>query len=268
MSYILDALRRADAERERERGAVPGLHARTIPMGVPEPAAAPPQPTRRLLAVIVGALALLGLALWMWLRSSAPGSTPRAAAEQALAAPPAPSAASSAVLAPKTADTNVPAAAPAAPAAVAAASPPPPLVQIVPVPVPVPVPSSSSKSAPNPAVNPAANATPTAAQPAAGRSAASPAARAQPEDAPVAETPAPPERAVPLAQLPPELRRAWPPLVAGGSVYSESPGSRFVILNGQVVREGESPAPGITLERIGPKAAIFRWRDLRVELPL
>jgi general secretion pathway protein B len=263
MSYILDALRRADAERERERGAVPGLHARTIPMGVPEPAAAPPQPTRRLLAVIVGALALLGLALWLWLRSSAPGSTPLAAAEQALAAPPAPAAASSAALVPKTAGASVPA---AAPAAVAAASPPPPLVQIVPVPVPVP--GSPSKRVPNPAVNPAANATPTAAQPAAGRSAASPAARAQPEDAPVAETPAPPERAVPLAQLPPELRRAWPPLVAGGSVYSESPGSRFVILNGQVVREGESPAPGITLERIGPKAAIFRWRDLRVELPL
>ena len=35
-----------------------------------------------------------------------------------------------------------------------------------------------------------------------------------------------------------------------------------------VVREGESPVPGITPERIGPKTATFRWRDLRVELPL
>ena len=30
MSYILDALRRADNERERERGAVPGLHAQPV----------------------------------------------------------------------------------------------------------------------------------------------------------------------------------------------------------------------------------------------
>src|ERR1700754_1198526 len=38
MSYILDALRRADAERERERGAVPGLHARNMAADA-EPAA-------------------------------------------------------------------------------------------------------------------------------------------------------------------------------------------------------------------------------------
>ena len=31
MSYILDALRRAEADRERERGAVPGLHSPTLP---------------------------------------------------------------------------------------------------------------------------------------------------------------------------------------------------------------------------------------------
>ena len=32
MSYILEALRKADAERERERGAVPNLHAQLIPL--------------------------------------------------------------------------------------------------------------------------------------------------------------------------------------------------------------------------------------------
>ncbi|MFO1267813.1 MAG: hypothetical protein U1F67_14180 [Rubrivivax sp.] len=34
MSYILDALRRA--ESERERGQVPGLHAQPVPVGVGE----------------------------------------------------------------------------------------------------------------------------------------------------------------------------------------------------------------------------------------
>ena len=32
MSYILEALRRAESERERKRGGVPGLHARPVPM--------------------------------------------------------------------------------------------------------------------------------------------------------------------------------------------------------------------------------------------
>jgi len=36
MSYILEALRRAESERERKRGGVPGLHARPIPMPSPD----------------------------------------------------------------------------------------------------------------------------------------------------------------------------------------------------------------------------------------
>ena len=57
-------------------------------------------------------------------------------------------------------------------------------------------------------------------------------------------------------------------MVIGGSIWSESPASRFVIVNGQVVREGEAAAPGVLLERIGPKAAVLRWREWRIELPL
>jgi general secretion pathway protein B len=39
------------------------------------------------------------------------------------------------------------------------------------------------------------------------------------------------------------------------------------MINGQVVREGEAAAPGVTLERIGPKSAVLRFKDRRVELP-
>jgi general secretion pathway protein B len=70
-----------------------------------------------------------------------------------------------------------------------------------------------------------------------------------------------------LAQLSPEQRRDWPALAIGGAIYSDSPASRFILIAGQVVREGELAAPGVTLERIGPKTAVLRWRDLRVELP-
>ena len=54
----------------------------------------------------------------------------------------------------------------------------------------------------------------------------------------------------------------------GGSVWSESSLSRFVIINGQVVREGDTAAPGVTVDRIGPKAVWLRWRELRLELPI
>lgn len=71
-----------------------------------------------------------------------------------------------------------------------------------------------------------------------------------------------------MAQLSAEQRRELPPMVIGGSVWSDNAASRFVIVNGQVIREGETAAPGVTLERIAPKAATLRWRDLRIEMPL
>ena len=57
-------------------------------------------------------------------------------------------------------------------------------------------------------------------------------------------------------------------MVMGGSIWSDNASSRFVIINGQVVREGEQAAAGVTLERIAPKGATLRWRDLRIEVPL
>lgn len=70
MSYILDALKRADAERER--GHVPGLHSR----GTPAPAAGTTRPRRIRLPVAVGAIALLlAAATVFWLRDQAPVAT-------------------------------------------------------------------------------------------------------------------------------------------------------------------------------------------------
>jgi hypothetical protein len=40
-----------------------------------------------------------------------------------------------------------------------------------------------------------------------------------------------------------------------------------VILGGQVVREGETTADGVLVERITPKAVVLRWRDQRGSLP-
>ncbi|MCW5613298.1 MAG: general secretion pathway protein GspB [Rubrivivax sp.] len=76
------------------------------------------------------------------------------------------------------------------------------------------------------------------------------------------------EPPTPLAALPPELRRELPPLDIGGSVWSESPASRFVIINGQLVHEGQTAAPGVVVERIAQRSAVLRWRERRIELPL
>jgi general secretion pathway protein B len=73
-------------------------------------------------------------------------------------------------------------------------------------------------------------------------------------------------------ELPEPLRRELPPLAVNGAVYSPDAASRMLVLDGQVVREGQS-VPSATqgslvLERIGPKAATFSYKGQRFQLPL
>lgn len=218
MSYILEALRRSQAERER--GQVPGLNAQ--PGAV---AALPTQrdgvPWRWLLPAGLFGLAGVALLLWFWRTPAAP---PAVVATAALPVP-------------------------------AVAPPPAPLPIVVsapPLPVPAPMPAPVPAAAPAPA-GPGA----------AGRA---PAPAIAP--APAAPATAPTPRTVRLADLGAEQRRDLPPLSMGGSVWSESALSRFVIVNGQVVREGDTAAPGVVVDRIGPKAVWLRWRELRLEVPI
>lgn len=193
MSYILEALRRAEAERDRERGVVPGLHA--------QPASAPTAPPTRAwsragLMLLTGlALGVAGAVLLLGLHRPTP--LPAAVDQQ----PP--------VM--------------AAPASVEPprAVEPPPLAVV---------------SAP----------------PRLASATAAPAARTTP---------------LALADLPAELKPSWPALAISGAIYSDSPASRFIMVAGQVVREGEAAAPGVVVERIGPRSAVMRWKDLRVEVP-
>jgi general secretion pathway protein B len=82
MSYILDALRRADSERDR--GAVPSIHAQPVP--VPSPEDLPRRTTRPWVWLVVGlSLALLLVLLGMWMAGH---DTPAPAAVQAVVPPP------------------------------------------------------------------------------------------------------------------------------------------------------------------------------------
>ncbi len=286
MSYILDALRRAQAERER--GQVPGLHAQPG-LGATQrmrPASGTPSGRPAWVWALAGAgvVVLLLVPFLLLTRSPSPAQPAVAAAPTALpAAPP----------------TVLPAGVAAAPA-----PQPPPLV-VVAAPPPAPTLVTRNVTAGG-AVAPSATVTSAAALPA-GRSSATPPAAAAPRaaaseagpsaqavhspaqspaqspvpagqeaatasTAPLARTPVVPAAgATPPAALPAPLtaeqRRDWPPLAVGGSVWSDSASARFVILGGQLVREGETTADGVLVERITPKAVVLRWRDQRGSLP-
>lgn len=227
MSFILDALRRADAERERERGQLPDLHARSLSAH-----AAPNTPASGLpwpyVAVAAAALLLAVLALWLLLRASAPVPPPGPAANPAL--PESPTAATTA--------------APQVPASRPTASAPP----LLPPPGPAPV-AQASPPMPLPAEPPGSRPL-----------------TAKPVD-PVAAAPTVP--AVPV-QAPRPARQAEAPMPAlkvGGVMYAETPENRVLVINDQVLREGESVQPGLVLEHIGAKSAKLRWKDQVVEVP-
>ncbi len=77
-----------------------------------------------------------------------------------------------------------------------------------------------------------------------------------------------PEHVPLLTELPEDVRRLVPALKLGGLVYSAAPASRMVLVNGDIQREGSTVAPGLTLERIKPKSAVFSLRGQRFEVPL
>ena len=227
MSYILDALRRADSERERDRTAVPGLHAQPIAQVADDDDR--PGRSTPWIGIGLGVMVLL-LAVIAWTllsRDNAPEALPPAAPPPA-AAPPV-------------------AAVPAAPASAAQTPPPiaPPVVQAAP-PTPraaAPEPRRAAASAAKAAAKPT---------PATASAAASAPTQMQPVYA--------------QKDLPEEIRRALPQLSVGGSIYSESAANRFVIINGQLFHENDVLAPDLTLRQIKLKSAVLEFRGYRYEI--
>jgi general secretion pathway protein B len=226
MSYILEALRRAEADRERERGQVPGLHAQPLPIGGLSSAAG----GRRWLPWAGGGLLLLaGVGVGTWLAGG--GSHD--------AAPPLP---------------------PPAPAPVVAALPP---AEAVPAPVsapPQPVPPAGGDPMRSPPVGAASPYLPPMPPP--GTVTAPPARPAAP---PTVTSEAPVPR---VSELPDGVRRELPALSIGGSVYSDDPASRLVIVNGEVQHEGAKLTKDLVLEQIRPRELLLRFKGQRYRQPI
>ena len=198
MSYILDALRRA--ESERERGNVPGLHAHQVAL----PAAAQALSVRRRAALATAGVVVLSAAatgLWAW---------------RALVTQP----------------TSL--------------EQPAPLDAPLPT---VPLAATSVSSAP------------------VARVVAPRLTQTNPEIAQVAKADLLVVSTVPmLNELPEDIRGQIPPLVVNGTVYSDNPAQRLLLLNGQVLSQGSLAATDVTLERIGAKHSEFNFRGTRFRL--
>ncbi len=229
MSYILDALRRADAERRR--GQAPALQQVAAPLNV---APGPASRAARQRALTITALALLVLAAaaawWWWGHSDAGPATTTIARPVPAAAPSVAPASAPVVAAPAAPAAVVKAPAPAAPAAVA--------------PPPAPAPAK-----PRPA------------------RAVTEAAIAAPPPVPATASTAPP-RPIAASALPEPQRSAVAQLAFGGAVQSQDRSQSFVLLAGQIVREGDALAPGIVLERIGARSLLLRVEGRAVEVAL
>ncbi len=232
MSYILDALRRADAEREL--GRVPKLNSPTVASA---PERRPQDQARRRavrLAAWLAGVAVAGVVVWWaW-----PANAPTSAAPAPVNPVPVP---------------PVPPAPPAPPADVA----PPPAPQataVVPLLAPPPPPAPTKPATPSAEAN----------APATGQATAAPSNDKTGNSAKGAESA---ETLPRLADLSADLKAQLPALNLSGATYAENPALRMLIANGRVVQEGQEAAPGVVLESIGPRSAVLNHRGTRFRVP-
>lgn len=240
MSYILDALRRAEAERER--GAVPGLQSQQQQIETEDDA---PTRSRTLVWAIIGlAFALIATLAWTLLGGSTPA---RQIAEGPVTA--APAAAPVATTAPVAQSlAEIAAAPPSATVATQTATPSPTMPQPVQMPMatqpaPRPVAFAPAKVAPQVAL-----ATPRVDVP-------------KPATAAASEP-----RIYAQSELPADIQRELPRVAINGSSYSGDAASRMVMINGQVFHEGDQLSAGLVLDKIRRRSAVLAYKGLRYEV--
>lgn len=277
MSLILDALRRA--EQERQHGRAPGLD--QLPTG-PERVRRPvPWPTVAVAGLLVTGAVTLGFTLGYGdaeppqaptERGVRPPATATAAAQPSAAQP-------KQAQAPAPAEVK-PAAAQAKPALQGARNlnsmddllePPAPARAATPsrpAPAPAPAPRTIapvdlSRQAPAAAANtqgPAHTPAAVATDPA-----------AEPEDSPLLaaeDVLMSGPTVTPLGDMPPGYRADFPSLNVDVHVYNEEPQRRFVLLNLRRYREGQTLSEGPTLVEIQPDGIVFDFRGERVLMQL
>jgi general secretion pathway protein B len=76
-----------------------------------------------------------------------------------------------------------------------------------------------------------------------------------------------PAAALPLfSELPAATRQELPAISLGGYIYSARAAERSILINGKLLREGDSLAPGLRLEQMRPDGVVFGYKDLRFRM--
>lgn len=234
MSFILDALRKSEHERQRQAG--PAI----AEMPIARPASRLP-----VALGVIGALLAINLAvlLYFMLRQDAPEVQREEAVPAAATAPAA------------TAPAPLPAAAAVPPAETRTALVPAPVARElqpladVAAPTAVPPPQYEPPSAPDPSLLPAPRDAPAV-------------DRAQPGAANAVEGNVPR-----LDMLPAQATAGLPALNLDLHIYASSPAQRAVFINGRRYREGESLPEGVEVLEITPDGAVLGHRGQRFLLP-
>jgi general secretion pathway protein B len=263
MSFILDALKKSESDRQRQSG--PALF---------EVKVAPPRTRLPPWAFAIAALLVVNLVIvmWMLMRHPSRGALPVAASGQTAPpgvpapATPAPSLSArpaGAAPGPAPGGTGAPAPPPAIAATAATAAPP-----VTPASAPAPAVGATAPEATTPS---------TAAAPAAAEAPA--AGAANPEDYAPAEEPAAADgfagrvrrgtaSGVPLYQDAAATAGApLPQLRLDLHVFATRPQDRFVMINMHKLREGESLPEGVRVESITPEGAVLSYNGSRFLLP-
>ena len=233
MSFILDALKKSESDRQRQGG--PALFEVKI---APPRHALPPWAV----AIAVLLVANLGVVAWFMLRHAAAPASGEASVASASARAPAPAAA-------EPAPQALPAVV-AAPAAVPAAR------TVISAPTPAPAPAAAPAPPPAAARSAAADAT---AEPASNPDDFAPAAEPPPSGG-LGRVKRGTNAGVPLyQQLAATPGTQLPQLRLDLLAYAEHPEDRWVLINMHKLREGES-LEGVHVDRITPEGAVLSYQ--------
>jgi general secretion pathway protein B len=247
MSFILDALKKSESDRQRQSG--PALF---------EVRVAPPRTRLPPWAIAIALLLLLnlGVVMWMLLRHQAHGGSPRATPAAAGAG----TAGAAAGAAAQDAPASTPALAARAPA------------------VPVVATGAAAGSVASPEASTGASSPPPAPVPSAAPTAAPGAVAPNAEDYAPAEEPSAPTlgshvrrgtaSGVPLYQdLSTTPGAQLPQLRLDLHVFAAHPEDRFVMINMHRLREGDTLPEGVRVDSITPEGAVLSFNGSKFLLP-
>lgn len=223
MSYILEALKKSD--QQRQRGATPTLP--TSPVAI----AAPKQPVFLYYGLLAATVLAAGILIG-WLRPWQ-AEQPAPATEPVAAKPP----------------------------ISASAQPPLPEPPEMPRKTVQELPAANSTPAVQPAPMVAAM-KPDLPAPARTETHSAPPAVTAPMPEKPAEA-AQEQKVIPMAELPLQIQQEIPAMTIPLHAYSSKPRDRLVSINDRMLKEGESLAPGLRLEQITPDGLIFSYKGYR-----